>query len=184
MTIKELIEFTNKSERTVRTWVKKANIVRYAETAQRIEIDYTIDEVEQILKAGSMSKDAVSILMQNATRSALIPEVNNGSMEIMSMFKMMMEQNQLFMTTILGEIKNLSKPNQLQIEAPKEDYFSLLAYCSLHHIKTNRSELAMHGRTLRKMALNLGLELKKIPDERYGEVNSYPIEILEDYFSV
>ena len=38
MTIKELIEFTNKSERTVRTWVKKANIVRYAETAQRTGI--------------------------------------------------------------------------------------------------------------------------------------------------
>jgi len=69
MTIKELIEFTGKSERTVRNWIKKANIVRYAETAQRIEIDYTIDEVEEILKAGSMSKDAVYILMQNARQA-------------------------------------------------------------------------------------------------------------------
>jgi hypothetical protein len=111
-------------------------------------------------------------------------EVNNDvAMQTMQMFKMMMDQQQIFMTTMLNEIKGISKP-QLSIEAPKEDYFSLLAYCSLHKIKTNRSELAMHGRELRKMVLSNDMELRKIPDERYGEVNSYPVEILDEYFTV
>jgi len=116
--------------------------------------------------------------------------LDNSSSLMVQMFQGMMEQNRIqqeqnqsFMKSLLGEIKKISKP-KLQIEAPKEDYFSLLAYCSLHKIKTNRSELAMHGRELRKMAISKDLELKKIPDERYGEVNSYPVEILEEYFAI
>ena len=41
-----------------------------------------------------------------------------------------------------------------------------------------------NGRELRKMAISKSLELKKIPDERWGEVNSYPVEILTEYFAV
>jgi anionic cell wall polymer biosynthesis LytR-Cps2A-Psr (LCP) family protein len=97
----------------------------------------------------------------------------------------MQEQQQQFMTAVLGEIKNISKvSNQLQITAPKEDYFSLLAYCSLHNIKTNRSELALHGKELRKLTLDKNMDLKKIPDERWGSVNSYPVEVLNEYFAV
>ena len=181
MTIKELIEFTSKSERTIRNWIKKADIVRYAETAQRIEIDYTIDEVEEILKAGSMSKDAVNILMQNARQEIVVTPAQNN--DVMGMFKLMMDQQQTFMVSILGEIKNIAKP-QTQLMSPKEDYFSLVAYCSLHKIQTNRSELAIHGRKLREIANSLELEIKKIPDERWGKVNSYPVEVLDEYFSI
>lgn len=92
MTIKELIAFTGKSERTIRVWIKKANIVRYAETAQRIEIDYTIEEVEEILNAGSMSKDAVTILMQNARQpTAIVPNQNN--LEMVKMMSDIMAQS-------------------------------------------------------------------------------------------
>ena len=67
MTIQELVSFTGKSERCVRGWISKAGIkTPYAEIAQGIRHGYTIDEVEAILGASSMSRDAVSILMQNA----------------------------------------------------------------------------------------------------------------------
>jgi hypothetical protein len=72
--------------------------------------------------------------------------------------------------------------NRPMLESPKEDYYSLVGYCSIHGIKTNRSELALHGMTLRKMVLETGKELRRIPDERYGKVNSYPVEILDEYF--
>lgn len=65
----------------------------------------------------------------------------------------------------------------------KEDFYSLVAYCRIKEIKVNRSELAMHGRELKKMARQNGIELKKISDERWGFVNSYPAEILDNYFA-
>ena len=199
MTIKELANFTARTERTVRRWINKAELSSDTLTAKMSDAmnknkpsDYTLDETEQILRCSSLPKIVVDGLMQNARQESTVIATNkadNPSIMMAQMFQILMdqqqkqqEQNQMFMTTVLSEIKNISQP--LQIEAPKEDYFSLVAYCSLNHIKTNRSELAMHGRELRKMAVSKGLELKKIPDERWGEVNSYPVEILTEYFAV
>jgi len=114
MTIKELIDFTGKSERTIRNWIKKANIVRYAETAQRIEIDYTIDEVEQILNAGSMSKDAVNILMQNARQPKEIAPVDNQMNMMMTFMVKMQEQQQQFMNAVIDRLDK-SEPKQLSL---------------------------------------------------------------------
>jgi len=68
-------------------------------------------------------------------------------------------------------------------EPVKEDCYSLVAYCAVSGIEVNRSHLALHGKELRKMANVSGLEIKKIPDERWGVVNSYPVGLLEEYFS-
>ena len=62
-------------------------------------------------------------------------------------------------------------------------YMSLLAYCRLHGWHKSLSELQVLGQTLTKRAKELGLTLGKVPDERYGRINSYPIELLNETFS-
>lgn len=76
MTIKELASFTGKTERTIRNWIAKSSekISSLSEKISNAEktkkpADFSIDEVEQILFNSSMSKDAVSILMQNARQN-------------------------------------------------------------------------------------------------------------------
>ena len=75
MTVKELASFTGKDERTVQRWIKKAGDKmsaigdKMSVAGHGKVVDYTIDEVEQILLNSSMSKDAVSILMQNARQN-------------------------------------------------------------------------------------------------------------------
>ena len=75
MTVKELASFTGKDERTVQRWIKKAGDKmsaigdKMSVAGHGKVVDYTIDEVEQILLNSSMSKDAVSILIQNARQS-------------------------------------------------------------------------------------------------------------------
>lgn len=73
MTIKELADFTGKDERTIRRWIQKASdrmssLTEKTREAHRTKcpMSLTVDEVEAILNAGSLSKDAVSILMDNA----------------------------------------------------------------------------------------------------------------------
>ena len=124
MTIKELVSFTGKAERTIRRWVEKAGLSTYDNMAEGTLIDYTIDQVEQILKAGSMSKDAVLILMENAKRPTQIITVkeNNNPMAVMMDFMVkMQEQQQQFMNTIIDrletkETKQLSLPVAPDIE--------------------------------------------------------------------
>lgn len=76
MTVKELASFTGKTERTIRNWIAKSSekISGLSEKISNAEktkkpADFTIDEVEEILLNSSMSKDAVSILMENARRN-------------------------------------------------------------------------------------------------------------------
>ena len=66
MTVKELARFTGKTERTIRNWIAKSSEKISNEEKTKKPADFTIDEVEQILLNSSMSKDAVSILMQKA----------------------------------------------------------------------------------------------------------------------
>lgn len=85
MTIKELSEFTGKNKSTVGRWVAKCNTQEIYDKLQNATqyspADFDIDEVEIILSYSSMSKDAVSILMQNA-RKRNIPEIHDSKKNI------------------------------------------------------------------------------------------------------
>lgn len=192
MTVKDLAEFTGKETRTIRRWIQKAgdsnpDLNEKVRKAHRTKCPMimTIDEVEQVLTSGSMSKDAVRILMENARKpqgELILKEAPNQMDVLLAFMERQNQVNQKFMATVLSELKGF-KQQPLQIEQPKQDYFSLIGYTSLHKIKTNSSELKKMGMDLRKIAIQRGKELHKIPDERYGQVNSYPVEILEEYFS-
>lgn len=177
MTIKELSNVAGVTPETVRKTAKSLFPEKFKNGVRTMFDEFQSMEImRDVTKKNMVSMDDNKLPTQKL-------ELPTQKLEVAEMFQVMMEQNQKFMVAILGEIKNISSNNQpIQIEQ-KEDYFSLLAYCSLHKIKTNRSENAMHGRALKKMAKEKGLILRHIPDERYGQVNSYPIEILEEYFS-
>lgn len=72
MTVKEISEFTGKNKSTIGRWILKAdNGLIYSKLQNATQYNparFTIDEVELILKSGSLSKDAVSILMENARK--------------------------------------------------------------------------------------------------------------------
>jgi anti-repressor protein len=86
------------------------------------------------------------------------------------------------LTPVVDRLDKLSNQRALP-EPVKEDRYSLVAFCKRTGVQVNRSELAMHGMALKKLASSKNITLNKIPDERWGFVNSYPVEILEEYFS-
>ena len=191
MNIVEVANFVGRDLRTVRRWIAKAgdNVSKapHDTMSQGIPHNYTLDEVESILNASSLSKDAVLILMGNAREkenvSNLPAVIDDRQVDIMT--RSMATAIQSVMVPMFKVlVDEMKTANVKPITAPVEDYYSLLAYCSLHSIKTNRSELAVHGRALRIMTIGASLELRKIHDERWGQVNSYPVEILDDYFTV
>jgi hypothetical protein len=120
MTIKELAEFTGKTEKTIQRWVAKRNdkmtlnkdiiaLVKGKET------NLTIDQVESILNAGSMSKDAVNILMSNARQPKDI--IAQPTPLEVSLIKMV-EQNNKIMSMMM--IKLESMDNSSVFEQPKQ----------------------------------------------------------------
>ena len=72
----------------------------------------------------------------------------------------------------LLEIKN--KP---QINAPIE-HFSIMGYCRNIHKQISIEEAKTYGAKCRKMCNELGMVIGKVPDPRFGSVNTYPLDVL------
>lgn len=71
MTVKEIASFCGKKPQTIRNWIEKAQTKNLLTQTKNLltkghETDFNIDEVEAILNASTLSKDAVAILMNNA----------------------------------------------------------------------------------------------------------------------
>lgn len=126
MTIKELVGFTGKTERTLRRWIEKSNILGCDKMSYHVERDYTIDEVEEILKAGSMSKDAVSIIMQNARQPKEL--AITGDNILMQFMVKMQEQNQQFMNSVINRLERLETKEPKQLLLPSAPDLEPRAY--------------------------------------------------------
>ncbi len=137
--------------------------------------DQSVEIMERLPKRNMVNTDPLN--------NQVVPIDNSSTAVMLTMMQEVMKQNQQFMAAVLGEIKNLSN-QPLQLEQPKQDYYSLLAFCSIKKIKVTHSESIMHGKHLKKVCSEKGVELRAIPDERWGKVNSYPVEILEEYFTI
>jgi len=124
MTVKELAEFTGKTERTVQLWIKKHNEKTMFHN-EKITLqkghttNLTIDDVERVLKVSSLSKDAVSILMNNARSK---PQ-QNVAVDYEVIGKMIGIAISNALAPIVEKLDKVTeqKQEQLKLEAPKMD---------------------------------------------------------------
>lgn len=125
MTVKELAKFTGKNKSTVGRWVAKCNSKSISEKMEMANqynpADFSIDEIEEILYSGSMSKDAVRILMENARNSIPSPR-DNGSI----LTRKDLEMVGAVLSGLLGPLdkrltaleKRLAEPEKKALPAP------------------------------------------------------------------
>jgi anti-repressor protein len=80
-------------------------------------------------------------------------------------------------------VKSISN-NYLKQAEYTQDYFSIIGYANHKGIKINFSEALNFGKEAVKISKANNLEIRKIPDERFGRVNSYSIRVLEKIFEI
>lgn len=182
MNVKQLASFTGKDVRTIRRWIVKAGFVKKGDKMSQVGKvrSYSIDEVETILLSGSMSMEAVSILMENA-RDSLLPKVQTP-IDYEAIGKMIGVAITSALAPVVDRLDKMSQVKALP-EPIEQDHYSLTAYCIVKGFKIKDSEKALHGSKLKRIAVAQNVTLKKIPDERWGFVNSYPVKILDEYFA-
>ena len=109
----------------------------------------------------------------------------NDKMTILSEAQMLlmsiqqMQINTIAITEIKQEIKALKASQEI-----KQDYYTILAYSRLKHKELSFSEAIKKGKLASKLTKEQGKELRKVPDERYGYVYSYTVEILDLVFEM
>lgn len=62
-------------------------------------------------------------------------------------------------------------------------YMTVLAYCKAKDIQAPLSATQAAGKAITKTCKSLSITIGRVPDERWGVVNSYPVELLDEYFA-
>lgn len=61
-------------------------------------------------------------------------------------------------------------------------YYAVLGYARLRRWDMTLSEASAHGRQLTALCRTRGIEVRRVSDPRFGEVNIYPQTLLDEYF--
>jgi prophage antirepressor-like protein len=87
------------------------------------------------------------------------------------------------------ELKQIEHDNRLStLEAKSHQnsgqtgYWTITAWCRLNNIKIGLDEAMKRGREAARLSNEWGAEISKVPDERFGFVNSYREDVLEEIF--
>jgi Rha family phage regulatory protein len=69
-----------------------------------------------------------------------------------------------------------------KIETHPTDFFSIAGYASLRGFKVDISRANMLGRKASKLSRDYRVEMGKVADSRFGQVNTYHLDILTEVF--
>lgn len=64
-----------------------------------------------------------------------------------------------------------------------KDFYTIMAFCKTKNIKIDLSLAKVKGMQATSYTNKIGGQIHKVPEERFGEVNSYYISVLEHVFS-
>ena len=172
MTVKELANIAGVSDETIRRAGKR---IYPTELKNGVKTDFN-DIQSQVIMMDVRKKNMVAT--QNEEISTHIEKVDY---EIIG--KMIGMAVSAAMQPVVNQLQNISNP-ALQIEGIKQDYYSIKGYNNLKKLKLTFSECLSHGKKLSSISKERDIEIRKVSDERFGEVNSYSAVILDEYFSI
>lgn len=172
MTIKQFCEMTGLKRITVTNAVKKLfpDIIKNGKTTFLDEMQST-----EILKELRI-KD-----LPNLSKNIQVEKVQN--IDRIDRLETLVEKLVVISTNQSEQINRLlNQPKQIEL---KQDYFSLLGYMRFKGIDEARfSEMICYGKEASKISREFEKPIRKVPDERFGQVNSYHISVLERLFEI
>ncbi len=174
MTVKELALVAGVSAETIRRNGKKL----FPSLFKRgIKTMFTKDQCLEIMKNTNRKNALVELDTQEPQKVVERVEPINYQDMANAMATAMQSIMMPMMEKLLNNRKALPEPD-------KQDYYSLTGYCRFKTITLTFSEKVMHGKKLSNICKSRDMKLRQVPDERFGFVNSYPLEILDEHFSL
>lgn len=111
---------------------------------------------------------------------------NNGQKELLASIESIIREAVYYLEgSIINSISDQvtravhNQPKQIEY---KQECYTARGYATLKGMEITMQKAATLGRAATKLSKERGKEIKKIEDERFGYINSYCVEILEEVF--
>jgi predicted transcriptional regulator len=180
MTIREISGVTRVSTETVRRIIKQLypeKIVNGKPTT------LTYEQSIAIVKHIRMPKSVADSIQFEPPQTPTQNEPQNVQVLQQNIQAEILVKALTLLDTISQRLAVLEQSSVKQIEM-EQDYFSILAYCRKNSIKFTFSEAVSYGKCAVKKSKELGYEVRRVSDERFGTVGSYHINILKEVFAL
>ena len=83
------------------------------------------------------------------------------------------------------EVKQLAEAvANIQVVNASIEYFSIMGYCRNIHKQISLEQAKVFGIKCRAMCNQLGFSMGKVPDPRFGTVNTYPLDVLKEIIPI
>ena len=77
-----------------------------------------------------------------------------------------------------GQIKELTA----KVKTIPDEYYSIAGYANLRGFKVDISKAGLLGRKATKLSKEYDIEVGKVYDPRFGQVNTYHLDVLSEVF--
>lgn len=207
MTTKQIAEVVDKDMSTVQRWVKKITdrmssmdgkmqsmdgrvqsiAAKMSESTSTHPADFDTEETVLIIETG-MGKNAAGIFRTNARLAATSAEAGSEHTARAEDD----DDVRQGMTLVFGAIGKLAKRVSViekKIEAvPQigydETHMTVLAFCKTNDITCSVYDASRAGKEATRLSREEGVEIRTVPDDRFGKVNSYHKAILLRVFAL
>ena len=189
----EIANAVGKDERTIRRWIKKLTD-KMPVLADKMSVstpmkpaDYDLDETLAIIECG-MGKNAAYMFRSNVSNN---PPATNSLNTIASELKV---QNENIMK-MLNVIMDIQKSDHARINAieSKHDvlsiddevhYYTIMGYAKLCGADLDTSTSIAMSSKAKQLSKERNIEIRKVPDSRFGKLNAYHETVLHDVFQM
>ena len=199
MTIKQIAELAGVDRTTVVRWIGRMDRALCTEIgAKCTEADktkkparFTLDETLEIIRAGGRSTLA-DLLAQNAGAGTVLeaPAVLDVGEIIKSTIQELMPSMTVMMVAAIKQIQApaASIPRQARLplpaESPDGEYYTIKGYGNRRGLRVTKSVAISLGRDASRLSRLKNIEIRKIKDLEWGQVNAYHVSILQDIFTI
>jgi hypothetical protein len=144
--------------------------------------------VEELLTTGMAAVKPMSPLDILKQQVALMEEqerqlhlINSTAREALRVANVVEERQQLVQHTADGAQKLAQAA--VDIHSSNYGFYTVLGWCSVHGLSCDHKLASIHGRRLTQICKAAGLPIHSVKDAHWGQVNTYPQDVLERYFA-
>ena len=186
MDTREIANAVGKDERTVRRWVKKVAVkmsavaVKMSASSPVYPADFDFDETIAIIEEG-MGKNAAAIYRANAVKT---PPMKTDSVLTDRDFQMIAQ----IVSVAVSETIKAYDARMTAIEAKgdrvpqigfDETHMTVLGFCREQGFTVSMPEAVRLGKEAARISRDENVQIKRVPDDRFGAVNAYHKAVLQ-----